>query len=368
MTQLKILIAGAGIAGLAAKRAFALRGIEADIVERDPVPRTTGAGLYLPGNAVRALRDLGLHEPLMQVAEPVYRQELRDVRGRVLAGFPVNALWGDVGECLAIRRKDLHGLLLDAVGTSEVRFGTAVREVGPDGTVRFDDGTRSTYDLVVGADGIYSPVRFSAYPSVEPDFLGQVCWRFLAPSTSVAAGTWTVMLGDRGRTFLAVPVGEGEVYCNAAIGSADPVGPAGDWRSLFSDFSEPVTELLAHADEAHYAPLYEIRNDERTRPHVVLIGDAEHACSPSMAQGSAMAVEDALVLAETLAGARERATVPPLLAAYRERRADRLRFVLKQNHARDRARHLPTVVRRVLFRHFATNIFRANHAGLLPRP
>ena len=87
MTQLKILIAGAGIAGLAAKRAFALRGIEADIVERDPVPRTTGAGLYLPGNAVRALRDLGLHEPLMQVAEPVYRQELRMFEGGYSLAF-----------------------------------------------------------------------------------------------------------------------------------------------------------------------------------------------------------------------------------------------------------------------------------------
>ena len=368
MTALRILIVGAGIAGLAAKKALSRYGIDADLVERDPKPRTTGAGLYLPGNAVRALRDLGLSEQLAERAQPVRRQELRDDQGRVLAEFPVDAIWGDVGDCMAIRRRDLHDLLLDAVGDAAIEFDSGVRQIHRDGRVTFEDGRRSGYDLVIGADGIFSAVRLSALPEVQPEFLGQVCWRFLAPAAALPPDTWTVLLGNRGRTFLAVPVGGGQAYCSAAIDSADPARPAGDWRSLFADFAEPAVDLLAHAEGAHYSPLYEVRAFEQTHPHVVLIGDAGHACSPSMSQGSAMAVEDALVLAETLADAPDGTAVPALLAAYRDRRANRLRFVLEQNHRRDQARHLPAFARRLVFRNFAEGIFRANHKALLSRP
>jgi 2-polyprenyl-6-methoxyphenol hydroxylase-like FAD-dependent oxidoreductase len=368
VTALRVLIVGAGIAGLATKRALDTYGIDADVVERDPKPRTTGAGLYLPANAVRALHDLGLAGPLAERAQRVVRQELRDNRGRLLAGFGVDAIWGAVGDCMAIRRNDLHELLLDAVGDAEIGFDTGVREVGRDGRVTFGDGRRSHYDLVIGADGLFSAVRLSALPEVQPRFLGQVCWRFLAPATNLPAGTWTVQLGDRGRTFLAVPAGGGLAYCSAGMDSAGLARPTGDWRALFADFAAPAADLLAYAGEAHYSPLFEVRAFEQTHPHVVLIGDAAHASSPSMAQGSAMAIEDALVLAETLASAPRGTAVPEVLATYRTRRADRLRFVLEQNHRRDQARHLPAFARRLLFRGFAEPIFRANHRELLSRP
>jgi 2-polyprenyl-6-methoxyphenol hydroxylase-like FAD-dependent oxidoreductase len=368
MTPLRTLIVGAGIAGLAAKRALALRGIDADIAERDHTPRITGAGLYLPANAVRALHDLGLSDQLAERAQPVRRQELRDERGQVLAQFPVRAIWGTVGDCLAIRRTDLHSLLLEAVGDARIRFGAGVGEVGRDGRVTFTDGRQSDYDLVIGADGLNSVVRQTALAEVRPRYLGQVTWRFLAPSAGLAQDTWMVMLGSRGRTFLTVPVGGGQVYCSAAMDSADPDRIPADWRSNFSEFGAPAADLLAHADEAHYAPLYEVRAFEQPHPHAVLIGDAAHACSPSMSQASGMAVEDALVLAETLAAAPAGTSVEATLAAYRKRRGDRLRFVLEQNHRRDQARHLPAPVRHVLFRHFARGIFRANHKALLARP
>jgi 2-polyprenyl-6-methoxyphenol hydroxylase-like FAD-dependent oxidoreductase len=150
--------------------------------------------------------------------------------------------------------------------------------------------------------------------------------------------------------------------------STDPDRIPADWRSFFADFGAPAADLLPYAGGAHYAPLYEVRAFEQNHPHAVLIGDAAHACSPSMSQASGMAVEDALVLAETLAETPAGTPVEATLAAYRKRRGDRLRFVLEQNHRRDRARHLPALVRRVVFRHFARGIFRANHKALLSRP
>ncbi|WP_160165910.1 FAD-dependent monooxygenase [Actinoplanes sp. OR16] len=358
----RILIVGAGIAGLALKHNLSRNGVDADIVERSAAPRTSGTGLYLPGNAVRALHDLGLGTELEKEAAPVLRQEIRDSDGTILTAFELSDLWGAVGDCRAIRRNALHEILLTAVGRSRVRFGTGLDAVREDGTAIFSDGDSGRYDLIVGADGIDSAVRPS---SITPRFLGQVSWRFVVRSEAVAPGTWTARLGSRGRTFLTLPLGDGEVYCFAAIDSRVPEGPAGDWRFLFGGFGEVAGELLDAADDSYFSPLYEIPGDDWIAPGRVLIGDAAHACSPSMAQGGAMALEDALVLGSLLARDGD---VPAVLEAYRERRSARIRFVLEQNHRRDRARNLPAPVRATVFRRFGLRIIRANHAALMDRP
>lgn len=364
MTPLRILIAGGGLAGLATKVALAARGIDADLAERDTTPRDGGTGLYLPANAVRALRDLGLGDELDRRSALVSRQEIRDHGGAPLTAFELSEIWGEVGECRAIRRSDLHALLSVAAGASGVRLGAAVTEARPDGTVSFSDGSEERYDVVVGADGIDSAVRRTAFPRTGRKFLDQICWRFLAPSSGDVGDTWVARLGNRGRTFLTVPVGDGQVYCFAAINSATPAAPTGDWRELFADFGPPVAGLLEHATDAYFAPLHEIEGADWVAGRVVLIGDAAHACSPSMAQGGAMALEDALVLADELA----RGPVPEALDRYRSRRAERVAFVLDQNHRRDKARNLPGFVRKAVFRRAGLKIIKANHAGLLTRP
>ncbi|BAL87807.1 hypothetical protein AMIS_25870 [Actinoplanes missouriensis 431] len=352
----RVLIAGAGIAGLATRIALAARGVRADVAERDLAPRAGGTGLYLPANAVRALGDLGLADRLATRSVPVGRQEIRDRTGDLLTSYGLDEIWGDVGESRAISRAALHDLLLDAAGPPTFP-GNAVQSARPDGTVVFADGSRAGYDVVIGADGIDSAVRRSVFPSVAPRFLGQVCWRFLFDGTE--STTWSVLLGDRGRSVLTVPVGNGRVYCFASIDSATPSPPPGDWRELFAGFA---TDVLQHGDNAYFAPLYEIAGFDWVDGKVVLLGDAAHACSPSMAQGGAMALEDALVLAASIGDG------PDALNRYRDRRAARVRFVLEQNHRRDNARNLPGVVRRLVFRHLGRRLVRSNHAGLLARP
>ncbi|MET9481734.1 FAD-dependent monooxygenase [Streptomyces sp. NPDC006638] len=371
MKQPRILVVGAGIAGLALVRALRDQGLGAEVVERDPDWRTTGAGLYLPANAVRALERLGLGTELARRAHPVTRQRMLDHRGRALADFPVRAIWGGVGDCLAISRAGLHDLLRSAVGDSVVRLGTGVTSVDDAGTVTFADGSSETYDVVVGADGAGSAVRRSAFGGAEPRFLGQICWRFLAHEDPAAPPVtdWTVRLGSGGRTFLTVPLGEGRLYCYADVNSAEPVAPAGDWRALFADFAGPVPYLLEQGVDAYFAPLSEIDDSDWARPHAVLVGDAAHACSPSMAQGGAMALEDVLVLAELLggaarAGAAARTDIGAVLAAYQARRADRVRWVLGQNQRRDKARNLPTPLRNLTLRIAGERLFKANHAPL----
>ncbi|MEU9605393.1 FAD-dependent monooxygenase [Streptomyces sp. NPDC048057] len=371
MTPLRILIAGAGIAGLALARALADHGVRAEVVERDAQLRSAGAGLYLPANAVRALTRLGYGPALAERAHPVTHQRVLDHRGRPLTGYRVSDVWDGVGDCCALSRQDLHTILYAAVDPDTVRTGVAVQHAAPDGSVTFSDGRRQTYDLVVGADGVNSAVRHSAFAGTAPRFLGQICWRFLAHHVSDPATAWTARLGPGGRTFLTVPLSRDRTYCYADVNSATPEPPVGDWRERFADFTGPVPDLLDQGAYAHVAPLYEIDPTSWTRGRTVLIGDAAHACSPSMAQGGAMALEDVVVLSELLAGVVPSPTadrVADALAAYRLRRAARVHWVLTQNHRRDRARNLPTPLRNLVLRAGGTRLIRANHAPLHPEP
>ena len=109
---LRTLVVGAGIAGLGAARALRQRGFAVDVVERKPVWTHTGAGIFLPGNASRALRALGLESAVAERGSLITHQRLCDHRGRLLADIDLSYLWDDVGPCLALHRADLHEVLV----------------------------------------------------------------------------------------------------------------------------------------------------------------------------------------------------------------------------------------------------------------
>ncbi len=117
--------------------------------------------------------------------------------------------------------------------------------------------------------------------------------------------------------------------------------------------------------DVHVAPIEEVVLDCPVRGQVVLVGDAGHATSPNMAEGAAMALEDALVLAECLT---EIAPIPAALAAFESRRRPRTEWVREQTHRRERTRRLPAAVRNLVLRTAGPRIFRANYGPLLAAP
>jgi 2-polyprenyl-6-methoxyphenol hydroxylase-like FAD-dependent oxidoreductase len=360
------LIVGAGVAGLALARALLQRGVKVEVVERARGWEQSGAGLYLPGNAVRALGQLGIGAALADHANTIRRQRLLDHRGRLLADIDVDRVWDGVGACVAIHRAALHEVLRDATADVPVRLGTSVTDLqdGEAVQVTFSDGSTAGYDLVVGADGVHSTIRALAVTGAPAGYVGQASWRFIADGFPELTD-WTVMLA-RGRSFLTIALGHGDVYCYADLSTSDPATVAGeDWRGFFAAFAEPVPRLLERAVEAYFAPIEEVVPPVWTARRVALVGDAAHASSPNMAQGAAMAVEDALVLAELLTAGRP---VEQALAGYEQRRRGRVVFVQEQTHRRDRTRSLPPAVRNLTLRLAAERIYRSNYAPLRDSP
>jgi FAD-dependent urate hydroxylase len=362
----RILVVGAGIGGLAVARTLAGAGFSAEVVERQPAWDEAGTGIYLPGNAARALRMLGLEQAVMEKGIVIPRQRVSDDRGRLLVEVDLAQLWDGVGHCLALHRADLHAVLLDGAQDVPIRMGADLRRLlEQDGTVTVElaDGTAREYDLVIGADGIHSSVRrlaFGGEATARP--VGQVGWRFITACPAEIT-TWSVMLGHR-TAFLMLPIGNGQIYCYCDVVSTSETDGNEDLGRLFSSFAEPVPSLidsLPDGELVHRSTIEEVALDSWTRGRVVLVGDAAHATSPNMAEGAAMALEDALVLAECL---RRVETIPAALSAFETRRRPRTDWVRAQTHRRDRTRYLPAIVRNIVLRTNGRRIFRSSYQPL----
>jgi FAD-dependent urate hydroxylase len=126
MQGTRILIVGAGLAGLALARALRQAGLAPQVIEREAGWEVAGTGIYLPANGVRALRTLGLEGAVAARGAQIPRQRLLDHRGHLLADIDLQRLWGSVGPCLALPRTDLHEILREGV---PVQLGRTIRSL-----------------------------------------------------------------------------------------------------------------------------------------------------------------------------------------------------------------------------------------------
>ncbi|MET0674200.1 MAG: FAD-dependent monooxygenase, partial [Bradyrhizobium sp.] len=194
-------------------------------------------------------------------------------------------------------------------------------------------------------------------------YVGNVCWRFITKNVA-DIDCWTAMLG-RDRTLLAIPVSQTDVYVYAdmAVSNGDirALSRNSSLRSLFEGFTGPVFPLIdrLHSDaQVNFGPIEEVQLKDWVQGRIVLLGDAAHGCSPSMAEGAGMAMEDALVLAEELSPG---AHVSKALNMYAKRRRPRVDLVQNQSRARDRMRSQPTLPRAVMLRLFGTSLYRRSY-------
>ena len=300
-----VLIVGGGIAGSALKRALGQRGIPAAIAERKPARTDGGLAINLPGNAVAAVNALGLGEDLLKLGRPVPRREYRNSKGRLLFAVDEAAFWGPDRLPRCVRRADLLTLLQgqDAALTAEPSSVASLQPIESGVEVTFADGRKQAHGFVVGADGVHSTVRTGVFGAdkVRSALLSSSSWRFVAPNPGLDC--WTVWTGPSGGVLM-IPLDGDQLYGNAFLTGGNPSEPTRQWRTYFDDFAAPVPaileSLLDERASVYHSPIEEVRDSAWARDRCVLIGDAAHATAPVWAQGAALAMEDALVLAELL--------------------------------------------------------------------
>lgn len=342
MTLHKVLIIGGGFSGMAAAIALRKQGVAVDLVEVDAGWRSYGAGISLGGATLRAFGELGILDRFLAEGHAADGARLFTPTGQLIAELPTPRLAGpDVPGGGAIMRPVLAGILADAVracGTT-VRLGLTFSRILQDDqgvTVGFTDGTQGRYDLVIGADGLYSATRRAIFPTAPaPAYAGQAVWRAVVdrPADVDCALMW---MGHKVKTGVN-PVSKTQMYLFVTEDrpTNDAVDPA-DFPRLLADllagFPDPRMQTiragLSAASGIVYRPLEWLL---LPRPwfasRVVLIGDAVHATTPHLASGACIGIEDALVLADELC----RAPMDAALPAFEARRWERCRMVVENS-------------------------------------
>jgi 2-polyprenyl-6-methoxyphenol hydroxylase-like FAD-dependent oxidoreductase len=339
----RVLVVGAGIGGLGAGVALARKGIEVRTVELRPQATTYGVGINQPGNSLRALDALGVLDEVCAVGFQFDGWSFHDAQGNLVVHVD-NALGGHaVPNNNGLSRRDLHTILIGAAQRAGVTvdYDVTVADLVHDGDrvhVKLSDGSEDDADLVVAFDGIKSPMRRRLFgDSHEPVFTGCGVWRLTVPRPAeVTDGALFQAVGakagyiplskDSMYLLLVTPEAEGVHYDESRF--ADMLR---ERLAPFGGIIGDIRDAIRDGDDIVYGPLSEVMVPPPWhRGRVLVCGDAVHACTPHLTQGAAMALEDAVVLAEELARARP---VEEMLTAFVARRHPRAKVVQDASRA-----------------------------------
>jgi 2-polyprenyl-6-methoxyphenol hydroxylase-like FAD-dependent oxidoreductase len=337
-----VLVVGGGAAGAATAILLAEGGVSVDLIDIKPDAGAVGSGITLQGNALRVLRRLGVWDEVQAHGYAFDTLGLRapDPHGSLVAELTDVRTGGpDLPATVGMYRPELARILLEraAAAGAKVRFGTTYTSLEQDATgvaVTFADGPAGRYDLVVGADGIRSWTRRTLGINLETQSTGMGIWRAF---TRRPASVTRTDLYYGGPCHIAgyCPTGEDSLYAYLVEDARDrstltPEESLAVMRGLAENYHGPwddVRAVLTDASKVNYtwfeshllpAPWH--------RGRVVLIGDAAHACPPTLAQGAAQALEDAAVLAELLLAAD--ALTDRLWQAFTDRRFARAKTIV----------------------------------------
>lgn len=320
---MRLLISGAGVAGLALAGFLHEQGIEPALVEKATEWERVGYGIALWGNGIRILQALGLEERFYAEGERIERWTLRDAQGEILRSVKLDL--DELPPLTAIHRAGLHAVLREKVPSPWIRMDTTIESLSQhadDVSVVLSDGSREEYDLVVGADGIHSRVRELTFDDWALEDMEAAVWSFWVPEgveTPSFAGAgcaeagfseagFTEAWGRNGKAFLVAPV-SGRHMGSVAVPLDESYHREEDLAFLRSvvhadEWLLPeVLETMDDLDDVFHDRLYQVEAAHWQRQRAVLIGDAAHALHPIVGMGASLALEDAYVLADELSRA-----------------------------------------------------------------
>lgn len=339
-----VLIIGGGFSGMAAAIQLRKIGVEVDLAEIDSGWRSYGAGISLGGATMRVFKTLGILEAFLREGHAGDGVSLLTPTDQLIGTVPTPRLVSpEVPGGGAIMRPVLAKILADATRASGTRvmLGCTFTTITQDAEgveVVLTDGQRRRYDLVIGADGLYSKTRQALFPDApRPRYSGQAVWRAVLPRPADIHNA-TIWLGIKGVKPGVNPVSKDEMYMfitedRPVNDFVDPAEFVTRMRGLMEPFPsakvQALRKLIGEGSHIVFRPLEGLLVK---RPwfdrRVVLIGDTVHATTPHLASGACIGLEDAVVLTEELQAGGE---ISQVLQRFQDRRWERCRMVVENS-------------------------------------
>ena len=336
----KVLIVGGSVAGMSCAIQMRKAGIAVDLIEIDPTWRVYGAGITITGPTLRALRTIGVLDEVLAQGATWTGAKVHDKSGKLLESVTFPTLAEGLPASGGVMRPVLHKILsartLEAA--VNVRLGISVAQLHDRGTqvdVSFSDGAHMAYDLVIGADGIFSKMRDQVFPgAAKPIVTGQIVYRLVAERPPDIDRSHFFMGEDCKVGFS--PVSATHMYmfllhraaANPWIDLKDQPQKLYEAMEGFGGFVPHIRETVrsTNAHSVNYRPLEVLLHPAPWyRGRVVLIGDAAHATTPHLASGAGMAIEDGIVLVEEI---QSQSSLDQAMQRFMARRFERCRLVI----------------------------------------
>ena len=333
----KVLVVGGGIGGLSAGIALAKIGCSVEIAELHAAFNVYGVGIIQPANALRALDALGLADEAMRRGSPYGMVKMCTASGHPFTEIGVPPI-GRLPSHNGISRRILHEILYEAATKQGVvfRMGTTIAEMEngeAEVRVKFTDNSSGTYDIVVGSDGVNSKVRSLAFGAYKAKYTGQSVWRY-AFKRPPELETGYMFMGRQTKAGL-IPMTADSMYMFVVSAEGEnPFIPEDQlvprMKALLQEYSAPmvknVVDEITDPKKVVYRPLEVLFVPAPWHKNrVILIGDSVHATIPQLGQGAALALEDAVVLAELL---QSETDVQAVFQKFMDRRLARCKMVV----------------------------------------
>ncbi|CAN7747795.1 FAD-dependent monooxygenase [Caballeronia sp. LjRoot31] len=351
MSKPRIAIIGAGLGGTAAAALMQRAGYPVRLYEQAPSFSRLGAGIHLGPNVMKIMRRMDCEDALNVMGSHPDFWYSRDWKtGEAIAQIPLGdfALKEYGASYLTVHRGDFHALMTEAVAPGTIEFNkclSGIEEVDNEVRLTFADGSVETADIVIGADGVNSKIRDHLLGAEPPRYTGYVAHRAVFPASLLGSDPFDLCVKwwseDRHMMVYYVTSRRDEIYYVTGVPQAEwPAGQSvapssrDEMREAFAGYHPSVQKLIDATPEVTKWPLLE--RDPLplwSRGRLVLLGDACHPMKPHMAQGAAMAIEDAAMLTRCLdeVGATDYAGVFALYEANRAERASKVQLVSHNN-------------------------------------
>ncbi len=322
MDNLKVIVIGAGMGGLTTGIALQQAGYIVELYDRVRELRPAGAAISLWSNGVKVLNHLGLSQEIASIGGQMDRMAYYSHTGEKLNDFSLLPLMERVGQRpYPVARTDLQLMLLQAFGAENVRLGMKCVGVEQDATsvtARFEDGSTTTGDVLVAADGTHSLLRpYVLGQPCDRRYVGYVNWNGLVPATDELAPltSWVIYVGEHKRASLMPIAGVGGASAEQTRFyfffdvpmSHEKAQESGELRAelehFFAGWATPVQTLIQRLepDKTNRVLIHDIEPLETlVRGRVALLGDSAHGAAPDLGQGGSQAIEDAFVLVNCL--------------------------------------------------------------------